>query len=34
MTRTFIEVPIFTKKWKELGFTDENFKRTSKSVIR
>ncbi|MCM1288740.1 MAG: type II toxin-antitoxin system RelE/ParE family toxin [Clostridium sp.] len=23
MNRTFIEVPIFTKKWKELGLTDE-----------
>lgn len=26
MNRTFIEVPIFTKKWKELGFTDENLR--------
>ena len=23
MNRTFIEVPIFTKKWQELGLTDE-----------
>ncbi len=23
MNRTFIEVPVFTKKWKELGLTDE-----------
>ena len=23
MRRTFIEVPMFTKKWKELGLTDE-----------
>ena len=23
MKRTFIEVPLFTKKWKELGLTDE-----------
>ncbi|MCM1083877.1 MAG: type II toxin-antitoxin system RelE/ParE family toxin [Clostridium sp.] len=23
MNRTFIEVPIFTKKWKALGLTDE-----------
>ena len=23
MRRTFIEAPIFTKKWKELGLTDE-----------
>ena len=26
MNRTFIEVPIFTKKWKELGFTEENLR--------
>ena len=26
MNRTFIEVPIFTKKWKELGLTDENLR--------
>lgn len=24
MTRTFIEVPSFTKKWEELGLTDAN----------
>ena len=24
--RTFIEVPVFTKKWKELGLTDENLR--------
>ena len=23
MNRTFVEVPMFTKKWKELGLTDE-----------
>lgn len=23
MNRTFIEVPMFTRKWKELGLTDE-----------
>ena len=26
MNRTFIEVPIFTKKWKELGLTDDNLR--------
>ena len=26
MKRTFIEVPMFTKKWKELGLTDENLR--------
>lgn len=26
MKRTFIEVPMFTKKWKELGLSDENLR--------
>ncbi|MDO4468735.1 MAG: type II toxin-antitoxin system RelE/ParE family toxin [Bacillota bacterium] len=26
MKRTFIEVPLFTRKWKELGLTDENLR--------
>lgn len=26
MKRTFIEVPMFTKKWRELGLTDENLR--------
>ena len=26
MKRTFIEVPLFTKKWKELGLTDEDLR--------
>ena len=26
MTRTFIETPIFTAKWKELGLNDDNLK--------
>ena len=26
MSRTFIEVPNFTKKWKELRLTDENLR--------
>lgn len=26
MNRTFIEVPIFTRKWKELGLTDDNLR--------
>ncbi len=26
MNRTFIEVPMFTKKWKELGLSDENLR--------
>jgi hypothetical protein len=23
MTRTFIEIPLFTKRWKEIGLKDE-----------
>ena len=26
MTRTFIETPIFTAKWKDLGLTENNLK--------
>ena len=26
MNRTFIEVPTFTKKWKNLGLTDDNLR--------
>ena len=26
MNRTFIEVPMFTRKWRELGLTDENLR--------
>ena len=26
MKRTFLEVPLFTKKWKELGLTDEDLR--------
>lgn len=26
MNRTFIEVPIFTNRWKKLGLTDENLR--------
>ena len=26
MKRTFIEVPVFTRKWKELGLTDKNLR--------
>ena len=26
MTRTFIEVPLFTKRWKEIGLGDEELK--------
>ena len=33
MTRTFIEVPIFTNKWKELGLTDENLRELQKLLL-
>lgn len=26
LAKTFIEVPMLTKKWKELGLTDENLR--------
>ena len=26
MTRTFIEVPLFTKRWKEIGLGDDELK--------
>ena len=32
--RTFIEVPIFTKKWKELGLTDENLRELQNILFR
>ncbi len=27
MTRTFVELPIFQRKWRELGLTDDDLKR-------
>ena len=33
MTRTFIEVPIFTNKWKELGLTDENLRELQNLLL-
>lgn len=33
MNRTFIEVPIFTKKWKELGLTDENLRDLENKLL-
>lgn len=33
MKRTFIEVPIFTKKWKELGLTDENLRELENILL-
>lgn len=33
MTRTFIESPIFTRKWHELGLTDDNLKDLQKILL-
>ena len=33
MSRTFIEVPTFTKKWKELGLTDENLRELENILL-
>ena len=33
MTRTFIETPIFTAKWLELGLTDDNLKDLQKILL-
>lgn len=33
MNRTFIEVPTFTKKWKELGLTDENLRELENILL-
>lgn len=33
MKRTFIEVPMFTRKWKELGLTDENLRELENILL-
>ncbi len=33
MKRTFIEVPTFTRKWKELGLTDENLRELENILL-
>lgn len=33
MNRTFIEVPMFTKKWHELGFTDEELRNLENVLL-
>lgn len=33
MKRTFIEVPNFTKKWNELGLTDENLRELENILL-
>lgn len=34
MDRTFIEVPIFTQKWHELGLTDENLRDLQNILLK
>lgn len=34
MTRTFIEVPMFTKKWHSLGLTDNNLKDLQNELLK
>lgn len=34
MKRTFIEVPIFTNRWKELGLTDEDLRELENVFLR
>lgn len=33
MNRTFIEVPTFSRKWKELGLTDDNLRELQKILL-
>lgn len=33
MNRTFIEVPQFSRKWKELGLTDDNLKALEEELL-
>lgn len=33
MRRTFVEVPLFTKKWKDLGLTDEDLRSLENELL-
>lgn len=33
MTRTFIELPQFSSKWKRLGFTDDDLRRLQEELV-
>ncbi len=33
MTRTFVELPIFQRKWKELGLDDKDLKRLQEELL-
>lgn len=34
MNRTFIEVPVFSKKWRELGLTDEDLRQLQNILLK
>lgn len=34
MTRTFIETLVFTKKWRELGFSDEDLRERQEILLK
>lgn len=34
MTRTFIEVPLFTKRWKEIGLGDDELRRLQIMLLK
>ena len=33
MTRTFVELPMFRSKWKELGLNDDDLKRLQEEIL-
>ena len=33
MNRTFVEVPLFTRKWKELGLNDEDLRNLENELL-
>ena len=33
MTRTFVELPIFRARWKEMGLNDEDLKRLQEELL-
>lgn len=34
MTRTFIETPMFTAKWQDLGLTDDDLRELQKTLLK
>ena len=33
MTRTFVELPIFRARWKDMGLTDDDLKRLQEELL-